>query len=74
MLHLERPEPVVRADVEAALPGQGAREWDLGQRRAGVVLAEREDAGRELDRVVPGEGRRVGGAAVHLLTQYAKFR
>ncbi len=68
-LHLERPEAVEGADVERAQAGEVAREDAFG-RLAQVDLAGGDDAGRELDRVVPGRVRaqgiaRLGGRGVH---------
>src|SRR5438067_3804457 len=60
-LHLEGPEAVEGADVEAALALERGRERDLGDDRAGVVPAGRDNARGELDRVVPLERRDLGG-------------
>jgi hypothetical protein len=54
-LELEREEPVCRPDVEDRLAGQVVGEAVVREQGPVVVLARRDDAVAEVDRVVPGE-------------------
>jgi hypothetical protein len=68
-LHLESPEAVPRAHVEAALALQRLGQGDDRHRRAQIEPAGSDDAGRELEDVVPGKLR---GASGEVLGGYGR--